>query len=351
MRLVVLLPLLAGAAVAAQAATARAAEDRYGPRSARVEAQVQTQAQAQVQARAARAYDGPMLGWAGKAAPRAPEQLQPAAAQRPAAPRPMAAWAGYGAPPSPPPQRISLPQAPLPQSAPPQSALPQSALPQAAPPRSALPQAAPPRRVSAPPAPAQTFAPPPAPVRPRAYAPEPLAGGLPTSLYSPPVKAAPIAAAAPAPAPPAPPVRMAAPSAAPAAAPSAAPGAPSAAPQRAAPLAWNQRPSHLQALAEEQAHAVAASGDARPAGGLAPRTYSVGRMFGLTPDRIAPPGPDNTVLLAVDPAAQASAPADLADEPDHGSAEWLAQAAREAGRTTKKRAAQGAETKDLERAT
>lgn len=132
----------------------------------------------------------------------------------------------------------------------------------------------------------------------------PQQGALPTSLYSPPVASAPIAPAAP----------------------------------RVYPsneLAGGPPPVQAQprpAPAPAQVAAAPAYANPRAAEGLAPRTYSVGRMFGLTPDQIAAPGPPNTVLMAVDPAAVATAPAD--DEPQHGSADWLAEAARDAGRDT-----------------
>ncbi|PVM90334.1 hypothetical protein [Caulobacter endophyticus] len=200
---------------------------------------------------AASAYRGPMLGWAGKVeAPAAPAPAETAArsVERPA---PMAAWAGYANAPAPP-----QPQQPR--------YVPQPAM------QSQAPQ-----------------------------------GALPTSLYSPPVAAAPISPVAP----------RVYPS-------SELAGGPPAV----------QPPQPRPAPAPAQVAAAPAYANPRAAEGLAPRTYSVGRMFGLTPDQIAAPGPPNTVLMAVDPAAVATAPAD--DEPQHGSADWLAQAAQEAGRDT-----------------
>jgi len=143
---------------------------------------------------------------------------------------------------------------------------------------------------------------------PTAQAPAPQ-GALPTSLYSPPVAAAPIAPARPAPPRVYPSNELAG------------------GPPPASPVQTQQpRPAPAQVAA------APAYANPRAAEGLAPRTYSVGRMFGLTPDQIAAPGPPNTVLMAVDPAAVATAPMD--DEPQHGSADWLAQAAQDAGRDT-----------------
>ncbi|MDG2530527.1 hypothetical protein [Caulobacter endophyticus] len=204
---------------------------------------------------AASAYRGPMLGWAGKVeAPMAPAAADTAsrAVERPA---PLAAWAGYANAPAAP--QIQQPQ------------------------------------------PQQRYVPP------HPQAPQ---GALPTSLYSPPVAAAPIA-----------PARPAAPRVYPS---SELAGGPP-------PV---QPPQPRPAPAPAQVAAAPAYANPRAAEGLAPRTYSVGRMFGLTPDQIAAPGPPNTVLMAVDPAAVATAPAD--DEPQHGSADWLAEAARDAGRDT-----------------
>lgn len=247
MRLVLPLLLLASVAFPAHAEDAR--ESRYGPRSPRAQA-------------AASAYRGPMLGWAGKVeAPTAPQAAQTAsrAVERPA---PIAAWAGYA----------NAPAAPQP---PPQQVQPQPRYGPQGPPRVA---------------PAQV--------------PQ---GALPTSLYSPPVAAAPIAPAAP----------RVYPS-------SELAGGPP-------PVQTPQpQPLPLPLPAPAQVAAAPAYANPRAAEGLAPRTYSVGRMFGLTPDQIAAPGPPNTVLMAVDPAAVATAPAD--DEPQHGSADWLAEAARDAGR-------------------
>lgn len=135
-------------------------------------------------------------------------------------------------------------------------------------------------------------------------------GALPTSLYSPPVASAQIA-----------PTKPAAPRVYPS---SELAGGP--------PPVQAQQPQPRPAPAPAQVAAAPAYANPRAADGLAPRTYSVGRMFGLTPDQIAAPGPPNTVLMAVDPAAVATAPAD--DEPQHGSADWLAEAARDAGRDT-----------------
>ncbi|PVM92041.1 hypothetical protein DDF62_02475 [Caulobacter radicis] len=157
--------------------------------------------------------------------------------------------------------------------------------------------------------------PPPQQVQPQPrYAPPPTTqapgsqGALPTSLYSPPVAAAQIAPAKPA----APRVY------------------PSSELAGGPPPVQTPQPQPRPVPAPTQVAAAPAYANPRAAEGLAPRTYSVGRMFGLTPDQIAAPGPPNTVLMAVDPAAVATAPAD--DEPQHGSADWLAEAARDAGR-------------------
>ncbi|KSB87353.1 hypothetical protein AS593_10350 [Caulobacter vibrioides] len=233
------LPLLLLASVAVPAHADDVRESRYGPRSPRAQA-------------VASAYRGPMLGWAGKVeAPAAPPAAQ-AAARPVERPAPIAAWAGYAN-------------------------------------ASAAPQPQPIQQVQ------PRYVPQPAPQAPQ--------GALPTSLYSPPVAAAPIAPAAP----------RVYPS-------SELAGGP---PSVSAPV-QAQRPA--------PAPVQAAYANPRAAEGLAPRTYSVGRMFGLTPDQIAAPGPPNTVLMAVDPAVVATAPMD--DEPQHGSADWLAQAAQEAGRDT-----------------
>ena len=139
-------------------------------------------------------------------------------------------------------------------------------------------------------------------------------GALPTSLYSPAAAAAQIA-----------PARPAAPRVYPS---SELAGGP---PPVQTPVQAPQ-PQPRPALPPAQVAAAPAYANPRAAEGLAPRTYSVGRMFGLTPDQIAAPGPPNTVLMAVDPAAVATAPMD--DEPQHGSADWLAEAAQDAGRDT-----------------
>jgi hypothetical protein len=239
------LPLLLLASVAVPAHAEDVRESRYGPRSPRAQA-------------AASAYRGPMLGWAGKVEAPATPAADDIAAKPVERPAPMAAWAGYA----------SAPAAPQPQPSQPQ---PQPRY---------VPQAAP-------------------------QAPQ---GALPTSLYSPPVAAAPIAPAAP---------RV----------------------YPSSELAGGPPP--IQAPqphpAPAQVAAAPAYANPRAAEGLAPRTYSVGRMFGLTPDQIAAPGPPNTVLMAVDPAAVATAPPSGNfgdDEPQHGSADWLAQAAQDAGRDT-----------------
>lgn len=132
----------------------------------------------------------------------------------------------------------------------------------------------------------------------------PQQGALPTSLYSPPVASAQIPPAAPA------------------------------------------APRELAGGPPAQAQTTTYAANARAPDGLAPRTYSVGRMFGLTPDRIEAPGPPNTVLMAVDPAAVATAPADDG-EPDHGSAAWLAEAAQEAGRDAPTKKKKTTEESDL----
>lgn len=200
---------------------------------------------------AASAYRGPMLGWAGKVEAQAAPAAADTAARAVERPAPLAAWAGYANAPQPP--QVQQPQ---PRYVPPQTQAPQ--------------------------------------------------GALPTSLYSPPVAAAPIAPAKPA----APRVYS------------------------SSELAGGPPPVQAQQPRPAPAQVAAAPAYANPraAEGLAPRTYSVGRMFGLTPDQIAAPGPPNTVLMAVDPAAVATAPMD--DEPQHGSADWLAEAARDAGRDT-----------------
>lgn len=139
------------------------------------------------------------------------------------------------------------------------------------------------------------------------------AGALPTSLYSPPVASAQIAPAKPA-------------------APRVYPSSELAGGPPPVPV-----PAQQPRPAPAQVAAAPAYANPRAAEGLAPRTYSVGRMFGLTPDQIAAPGPPNTVLMAVDPAAVATAPPSGSfgdDEPQHGSADWLAQAAQDAGRDT-----------------
>jgi Meckel syndrome type 1 protein len=167
---------------------------------------------------------------------------------------------------------------------------------------------------SAAPAPQRTvpaYAPPAPQIAPQAapqtYA--PAAQALPTSLYSPPVASAPIPPAAPF------------------------------APRELAGGPPAQTP-------QPQAQTTTYAANARAPDGLAPRTYSVGRMFGLTPDRIEAPGPPNTVLMAVDPAAVATAPADDG-EADHGSAAWLAEAAQEAGRDAPTKKKKTAEESDL----
>ncbi len=148
--------------------------------------------------------------------------------------------------------------------------------------------------------PAPVYAPP----IPQAVQQAPQQGALPTSLYSPPVASAPIPPAAPA------------------------------------------APRELAGGPPVQAQTTTYAANARAPDGLAPRTYSVGRMFGLTPDRIEAPGPPNTVLMAVDPAAVATAPADDG-EADHGSAAWLAEAAQEAGRDAPTKKKKTAEESDL----
>lgn len=217
---------------------------------------------------AASAYRGPMLGWAGKVEAPAAPAAAETAARPIERPAPVAAWAGYAPAPQPQQQQVRQAQPRY--------------VPQAA------PQAAP--------------------------APQ---GALPTSLYSPPVARAPIAPATP----------RVYPSS------ELAGGPPPV--QAAQAQAQPPRPAPVQASPAPPAPTVqTAYANPRAAEGLAPRTYSVGRMFGLTPDQIAAPGPPNTVLMAVDPAAAATAPAlrDFGDEPQHGSADWLAQAAQDAGR-------------------
>ncbi|MBI1685870.1 hypothetical protein [Caulobacter hibisci] len=292
------LPLLLIASVALPARADDVRESRYGPRSQRVEAAARS------------TYTGPMLSWAGKVAAPAPESapvFQPQQAPRAQAARTAPAPQAY-------------PQA-APQTAPQTAPWARDAV--SAPPQ--RPAAAPWAR-DAVPAPA-AYVPPPAPAR------QPVQAALPTSLYSPPVASAAIAPAA-----------VAAP---------------------AARKPWNERtelaggppvavptpvPTPAAPPVQKVVQAAAAPpvyANARASGSLAPRTYSVGRQFGLTPDRIAAPGPPNTVLMAVDPAAQATAPADLSDGPDHGSADWLAQAAREAGRDAPAKKKTPAEESDL----
>ena len=106
MRLVVLLPVLISVAVPAYADGVR--ENRYGPVSPR-----------QADVRAAAAYDGPTLGWAGKRAATANATPVQSSLGRPV-PTPVAAWAGYQptqAVPTPPPfKQVSTSAAPLPTS-------------------------------------------------------------------------------------------------------------------------------------------------------------------------------------------------------------------------------------------
>lgn len=60
------------------------------------------------------------------------------------------------------------------------------------------------------------------------------------------------------------------------------------------------------------------------------RTYSVGRLYGQQPDPLAPLQPNGMVFIA-----PSEEPPRAKDEPPrHGSAEWLAQAPRDADETT-----------------
>ncbi|MBU4433054.1 MAG: hypothetical protein KKC14_01420 [Alphaproteobacteria bacterium] len=66
---------------------------------------------------------------------------------------------------------------------------------------------------------------------------------------------------------------------------------------------------------------------ASPSSALAPnlsRTYSVGRQYGLQPDALPPLQPNGMVFIA----PSEDAPRQTDEEPRHGSAEWLAGAAR-----------------------